>query len=233
MKTYTHILFDLDHTLWDFEKNSEETLYTLFDTYELGAFGKFDSTSFYKKYKFVNTLLWDQYNKGKINQQELREQRFVKTLTGLGLEAHQVPKGLSEAYTDLCPTKTAVFPYTHEVLAYLQPKYGLHIITNGFKEVQAIKMSSSNLHGYFKEVVTSECCGYKKPDKRMFEHALERINVKPEECLMIGDNLECDIDGARAAGIDQVFFNPEKSKAKLRPKPTYEIHCLSQLQEIL
>lgn len=233
MKTYTHILFDLDHTLWDFEKNSEETLYTLFDEYELAAFDKFDSTSFYKKYKFVNTLLWDQYNKGKINQQELREQRFVKTLTGLGLEAHQVPQGLSEAYTDLCPTKTAVFPYTYEVLAYLQPKYGLHIITNGFKEIQDIKMKASNLHGYFKEVVTSECCGYKKPDKRMFEHALERINVKPEECIMIGDNIECDVEGARAAGIDQVYFNPEKSKSKLSPRPTYEIHCLSQLQEIL
>lgn len=233
MKTYTHLLFDLDHTLWDFEKNSEETLYTLFDQFNLGAFNKFDCDSFYRKYKFVNNLLWDHYNKGKIKQKELREQRFVKTLTGLGLALDQIPAGLSDAYTDLCPTKTAVFPYTHEVLAYLKPKYGLHIITNGFKEVQAIKMTASNLHGYFKEVVTSECCGYKKPDKRMFEHLLDRIKVSPEECLMIGDNLECDIEGARAAGIDQVYFNPEKNNKKLSPKPTFEIHCLSQLQGIL
>src|SRR5690606_16247933 len=114
MKTYTHLLFDLDHTLWDFEKNSEETLYTLFEEFELGAFNKFSCSSFYRKYKFVNNVLWDLYNKGKITQKELRELRFVKTLTGLGLLPHEVPKGISEAYTDICPTKTAVFPYTHE-----------------------------------------------------------------------------------------------------------------------
>jgi putative hydrolase of the HAD superfamily len=233
MKPYTHIFFDLDHTLWDFEKNSEETLSTLYQDFRLESFGKFDCDSFYRKYKFVNNRLWDLYNKGKIDQKELREQRFIRTLTGLGLEEHEVPAGLSEAYTDLCPTKTAVFPYTFEVLAYLQPKYGLHIITNGFKDVQHIKMSGSNLTGYFKEIITSECCGYKKPDKRIFEHALDRIQVRPEECLMIGDNLECDIDGAREAGMDQVFFNPEKTPSKLRPKPTYHIHCLSELQEIL
>lgn len=233
MKTYTHILFDLDHTLWDFEKNSEETIYALYEQFNLASFGKFDSTSFYKKYKFVNVRLWDLYNKGRIKQAELRESRFVKTLTGLGLEPHEVPVGISEAYIDQCPTKTAVFPYAYEVLEYLKPKYGLHIITNGFKEVQHIKMNSSKLHGYFGEVITSECCGYKKPDRRMFEHLLERIRVRPEECLMIGDNYECDIEGARDAGIDQVFFNPEMHRQKRNPKPTYEISCLSELKRFL
>ncbi|RDV13276.1 noncanonical pyrimidine nucleotidase, YjjG family [Pontibacter diazotrophicus] len=233
MKTYTHILFDLDHTLWDFEKNSEETLYTLYEQFGLASFGKFDSNSFYKKYKFVNTRLWDMYNKGRIKQAELRESRFVKTLTGLGLEPHEVPQGISEAYLDLCPTKTAVFPFAFEVLDYLQPKYGLHILTNGFKDAQHVKITSSNLHGYFKEIVTSDCCGYKKPDRRMFEYLLDRISVKPENCLMVGDNYECDIEGARDSGIDQVFFNPEKIKKRRSLKPTYEIHCLSQLKEML
>lgn len=233
MKTYTHILFDLDHTLWDFEKNSEETIYALYDQFALGSFGKFDCKSFYKKYKFVNMRLWDLYNKGRIKQAELRESRFVKTLTGLGLEPHEIPEGISEAYITLCPTKTAVFPFAYEVLEYLQPRYGLHIITNGFKEVQHIKMNTSNLHGYFREIVTSECCGYKKPDRRMFEHLLQRINVAPNECLMIGDNYECDIEGARDAGIDQVFFNPEKISHKRSPKPTYEISCLSELKQML
>ncbi|MDX5437842.1 MAG: YjjG family noncanonical pyrimidine nucleotidase, partial [Pontibacter sp.] len=232
MKTYTHILFDLDHTLWDFEKNSEETLYTLYEQFNLHRHGKFDCNSFYKKYKFVNTRMWNLYNKGKITQQELRESRFVKTLVGLGLEAHEVPVGISEAYTDMCPTKTAVFPYTHEVLQYLQPKYGLHIITNGFKEVQYIKMNSSKLHDYFREIVTSECCGYKKPDQRMFRHLLDRLEVNSKDCLMIGDNYECDIEGARNAGIDQMFFNPEKSVNRNRTKPTYEISCLSELKQI-
>ncbi|WP_347159721.1 YjjG family noncanonical pyrimidine nucleotidase [Pontibacter chitinilyticus] len=233
MKTYTHILFDLDHTLWDFEKNSEETLYTLYDQFDLARFGSFTSESFYKKYKFVNNRLWDLYRKGKIDQKQLRDARFVKTLMGLGLQHHQVPKEISKAYTDLCPTKTAVFPFTHEVLEYLQSKYSLHIVTNGFKDMQHVKMSGSKLTNYFQEIVTSECCGYKKPDKRIFDHVLERIGSRAEECLMIGDNVECDIEGARISGIDQVYFNPDKIKAKIHPRPTFEIHCLSQLKQIL
>lgn len=233
MKTYKHILFDLDHTLWDFEKNSEETLLVLFDEFQLGNHGKFDFQSFYNKYKFVNVRLWDLYNKGKIGQKELRSTRFVKTLTGLGLAKHEVPAGISEAYTEMCPTKKAVFPYTYDVLSYLQVKYDLHIVTNGFKEIQKIKMTASDLHGYFKEVVTSECCGFKKPDKRMFQFLLNRIQVQPHECIMIGDNFECDIEGARDAGIDQVYFNPEKVQAQKRPKPTYEINCLSELKKFL
>ncbi|RIJ43082.1 YjjG family noncanonical pyrimidine nucleotidase [Pontibacter oryzae] len=233
MKAYTHIFFDLDHTLWDFEKNSEETIYTLYEQFELAKHGKFDCSSFYKKYKFVNTRLWDQYNKGRINQTELRESRFKKTLLGLGLAEHELPIGISEAYIEMCPTKTAVFPHTYEVLQYLQPKYGLHIVTNGFRDVQHIKMSASKLHDYFQEIITSESCGFKKPDRRMFEHLLERIGVKPDECLMIGDNYECDIEGARDAGIDQVYFNPERTSGRKRPKPTYEIGCLSELKQIL
>lgn len=231
MKTYTHILFDLDHTIWDFEKNSEETIYTLYEQFGLAEFGKFSSVSFYKKYKFVNERLWALYGKGKISQKELRESRFVKTLVGLGLHPHQVPKGIAEAYLSICPTKTAVFPFTYEVLEYLQGKYHLHIITNGFKDVQAIKMNSSKLNNYFKEVVTSECCSYKKPDKRIFDYTLERIKGVPGECIMIGDNLECDVDGACASGIDQVFFNPNKIKHSR--KPTHEISCLSELKAIL
>src|SRR5690606_41921638 len=99
MKPYKHIFFDLDHTLWDFEKNSEETLYTLYHEFGLASFEKFDCDSFYKKYKFVNHLLWDLYNKGKIDQKELREARFIKTWTGLGLGPHQVRAGRSEADT--------------------------------------------------------------------------------------------------------------------------------------
>jgi putative hydrolase of the HAD superfamily len=187
----------------------------------------------FNKYKFENIRLWDLYNKGKIGQKELRETRFVKTLTGLGLAKHLVPEGISEAYTNICPTKKAVFPYTYDVLQYLQSKYELHIVTNGFKEVQHIKMTASDLHSYFKEIVTSECCGYKKPDRRMFEFLLNRIQVKPHDCIMIGDNFECDITGARDAGIDQVYFNPELVKGSKRPKPTHEIACLSELKRIL
>ncbi|KAA3439770.1 YjjG family noncanonical pyrimidine nucleotidase [Rufibacter hautae] len=230
-KTYRHLFFDLDHTLWDFEKNSEETLFHLYDQYKLDQLGNFSRDSFYKKYSFVNQRLWDLYHKGKITQQQLRENRFIKCLTDLGMEATDVPEGISKAFIDLCPTKTAVFPFTHEVLGYLKNKYVLHIITNGFKDVQYIKMKSAKLDAYFSEIITSDCINCTKPDKRIFQHALDRAGVSAQESLMIGDSLEADVLGAMNAGIDQVFFNPEKKRPRL--KPTYEVHCLSQLKTFL
>lgn len=231
VKEYQHVFFDLDHTLWDFEKNAAETILTLYDTFGLHQYGKFTSTDFYKKYSYINQRMWRLFHEGKITQKELRVGRFEITLTKLGLTPDQVPAGLHEAFTTICPTKTAVFPYTHEVLTYLKTKYVLHIITNGFKDVQAIKMNASNLHQYFAEVITSECANCTKPDKKIFQHAMERAGVKPEACLMIGDSLEADILGAKNAGIDQVFFNPEKKRHAQRV--TYEISCLSQLKTIL
>ncbi|WP_210463360.1 YjjG family noncanonical pyrimidine nucleotidase [Rufibacter roseolus] len=230
-KTYRHLFFDLDHTLWDFEKNSEETLHHLYDHYKLDQLGNFTRDSFYRKYSFVNQRMWDQYHKGKITQQQLRENRFVKCLTDLGVAPTDIPEGISKAFIDICPTKTAVFPFTHEVLGYLKEKYVLHIITNGFKDVQYIKMRSAKLDSYFSEIITSECINCTKPDKRIFQHALQRAGVTAQESLMIGDSLEADVLGAMNAGIDQVFFNPEKKRPRL--KPTYEVHCLSQLKTFL
>ncbi|WP_026463301.1 YjjG family noncanonical pyrimidine nucleotidase [Adhaeribacter aquaticus] len=230
-KQYRHIFFDLDHTLWDFEKNAAETILSLYDSYELHKFGKFTSTDFYKKYSYVNQRMWQQYHEGKITQKELREKRFELTLTKLGLEPEQIPHGLHESFLTICPTKTAVFPYCHETLDYLKEKYVLHIITNGFKDQQAIKMASSNLNQYFTEVITSECAGCLKPQRQIFEYALNKTGVKASDCLMIGDSLEADILGAKNAGMDQVFFNPEKKKHA--QNVTFEISCLSQLKHIL
>ncbi len=231
LKTYKHLFFDLDHTLWDFEKNAEETIHTLYHEFKLAQFSQFTSTDFYQKYSQINHRMWRQFHEGKITQQQLRTGRFEQTLTKLGLTPEQIPAGLSEAFTTLCPTKTAVFPYTYEVLAYLQRKYTLHIITNGFKEVQQIKMKASVLLPYFTEVITSECVNCAKPDKKIFDHALDRAQVNARDCLMIGDSLEADMLGARNAGIDHVYFNPAKKRH--HAKVTYEISCLSELMRVL
>ncbi|MCR5887335.1 HAD-IA family hydrolase [Hymenobacter sp. J193] len=125
-----------------------------------------------------------------------------------------------------------MFPYTYEVLNYLRDKgYRLHLITNGFRDIQYVKLDASRLTEYFEEIVTSECCGHLKPDARIFRHALERTGATAPESLMIGDNLECDVLGAHNAGLDQVYFNPEKRRHF--NQITYEISCLSELKEIL
>lgn len=228
---YRHLFFDLDHTLWDFETNADETLRYLFQHHDLGRYGMFTVEEFIRVYSDVNHGLWRLYQANKISQTQLRNVRFPRTLTKLGLTEEQVPADISEQFTEILPQKSAVFPFTYEVLEYLRPKYELHLITNGFKEVQHVKLASSGLTEYFQEMVTSQCCGHLKPDPRIFQHALERTGATPGESLMIGDNLECDVLGAFNAGIDQVYFNPEKRRHFAQT--TYEISCLSELKDIL
>jgi len=232
MKAYRHLFFDLDHTLWDFETNAHETLEQLFADYDLARHGLFSFAEFSQRYSEVNHALWRLYQSNKVTQKQLREVRFVRTLTRLGMAEADVPTDISARFTDILPCKAAVFPHTHEVLAYLQNKgYRLHLITNGFEDVQLIKLTSSKLADYFEEVITSEHSGYLKPDPRMFAHALARTGATAAESLMVGDNLECDVLGAYNAGIDQVYFNP--AKRRHFAQTTYEISSLAELREFL
>ena len=229
---YRHIFFDLDHTLWDFETNADETLRHLYDLHELGRYGTFSVEEFIRVYSDINHGLWRLYQSGKITQAQLRVTRFPRTFVKLGLTESDSPVGISEQFTDVLPLKKAVFPYTYEVLDYLRDKgYALHLITNGFKDIQYLKLNASQLTNYFQEIVTSECCGHLKPDTRIFHHALERTGATATESIMIGDNLECDVLGAYNAGLDQVYFNPEKRRHFAHT--TYEISCLSELKAIL
>ena len=228
---YRHLFFDLDHTLWDFETNADETLRELFITHDLQRYGTFTVEQFVKVYSDINTALWRLYQANKITQQQLRAVRFVRTLTRLGVPENMVPTTISAEFTDILPRKSAVFPHTHELLDYLRPNYRLHLITNGFNDIQSVKLASSNLTDYFEEIITSEHSGHLKPDPRMFAHALARTGATAPESLMIGDNLECDVLGAYNAGIDQVYFNPARRGHRMQI--THEISCLSELKAIL
>ncbi|MFL5730078.1 MAG: YjjG family noncanonical pyrimidine nucleotidase [Cytophagaceae bacterium] len=231
MPSYKHILFDLDHTLWDFDKNCCETLEELHQLHNLSRLG-FSAAQFFSEYKRINVNMWREYNAGRITKEEIRESRFELTFTALGVPEDLVPGELNEQFIKRCPAKSHVFPHTHKVLEYLSDKkYILHILTNGFSEIQQIKMNAARLENYFSEVIHSESCGYLKPDKKMFDYALDRIKANPQECIMIGDDLEADIIGARNAGIDHIYFNPARQEH--REDVTHEISCLSELIHIL
>jgi len=231
MKTYRHLFFDLDHTLWDFDRNAGETLETLFDLHNLSRYGTFTVDEFVARYQDINHALWRLYQANKISQAQLRATRFVRTLTRLGVPEDEVPADISTQFTEMLPLKKAVFPHTHETLAYLQTKYELHLITNGFNDIQYLKLESSDLTKYFGQIVTSEHSGCLKPDPQMFAHALQAAGATAQESLMVGDNLECDVLGAYNAGIDQVYFNPARRGHRMQI--TYEISCLSELRDIL
>jgi len=170
--SYKHIFFDLDHTIWDFDKNAEETLHELYGIYALKDLGLHSADLFIETYTRNNHQLWAEYHVGKITKAALREARFKKTFLDLGLQPEIIPVGFEDDYVQLCPTKTNLFPDAHETLQYLQSKYTLHLISNGFRESQDVKISGTNIGGYFQHVIISEEIGINKPDKAIFEHAL-------------------------------------------------------------
>ncbi len=231
MKTYQHIFFDLDHTLWDYDRNVSESLSELYLVYKLQEQGIPTFDHFFASFIYINFQLWDWYNMGKIDKENLRKERFPRILAHAGVIDWMIPASFEEDFMSLTSSKPHVFPYSKEILTYLKEKYKLHVITNGFNESQAKKMSSSGLDIYFDLVVTSETTGHKKPDPRIFYHTMDQLNTQAEHCLMIGDNPASDILGAQRAEIDQVFFNPGKIEIDL--KPTYTISHLKELEALL
>ncbi|HEX8548098.1 MAG TPA: YjjG family noncanonical pyrimidine nucleotidase [Cytophagaceae bacterium] len=227
---YKHILFDLDHTLWDFDKNCSETLEELYQQYNLSTNG-FSLEDLIVTYKHINSIMWKDYHHHKISKEEIRSQRFVLTFKFLGVDERRIPAALNDDFMRICPTKSNLIPYAREVLSYLKDSYQLHILTNGFKESQDLKINSSQIRAYFKEIINSEICGFLKPDKKMFDFAINKIAAEAKDCVMIGDDLVADVLGAKGAGIDHVYYNPLKTKHS--ESLTYEINCLSELKSIL
>lgn len=212
MKNKKHIFFDLDHTIWDFDRNAEETLNELYTTYKLDELGLKSCTDFIAKYTENNHQLWADYHLGKITKDFLRAERFNKTFIELGIHPDVVPHQFEDDYVSISPTKTNLFEGAENVLSYLQQKYKLHIISNGFKETTLTKMNLSGLNPYFSNVIISEDVGVNKPNPIIFEYALDKAKAFKEESIMIGDSLEADIYGALNFGMDAIFFNPLKKE---------------------
>lgn len=228
---YKHLFFDLDHTLWDFERNSSETLAELHAEFALTQYGLRSVADFQRVFCATNVELWRAYDTNQISQAELRHRRFRRVFSELGVTDHACCDALNEAYLSRCPRKGHLVEHAAEVLDYLAPRYTLHVITNGFDEIQFLKIKHAGLARYFRHVTTSQNSGAKKPDVRIFTHALGRAGCCAGESLMIGDNCETDIAGGRAAGLDTVFFNP--ARVTTTEQPTYTIHHLRELTAIL
>uniref|UniRef100_UPI00404849BD YjjG family noncanonical pyrimidine nucleotidase n=1 Tax=Roseivirga sp. TaxID=1964215 RepID=UPI00404849BD len=231
MKKYKHIFFDLDHTLWDYDANAALALHELYDQYEISKIADCTKEQFVAQFFEVNESIWDLYNKHQIERAHIRERRFATIFDRLNIRLHIPPQQFDIEYVDLCPTKENVFEGTHDILNYLKEDYRLHIITNGFDDVQFTKMKCAKIDHYFDVVVTSENSKSRKPAPEIFELALSKSGAALYESIMIGDNLDSDILGARNFGMDHVWFNPEKKLSQI--PPTYEIEALYQLRNLL
>jgi putative hydrolase of the HAD superfamily len=228
---YKHLFFDLDHTLWDFDVNAKFALADLYEKLSLKERGVDDFELFYKNYLEHNHRLWALYRKGLIQQPTLRVKRMRLALLDFKIVDDVLAEIMSGLFLKLLPTQKALFPYAIEILDYLsEKKYKLHLITNGFEEVQHHKINHSKINHYFEEVFTSERCMSLKPNKEIFEFALAATKATIMESIMLGDDLETDIIGASKAGLDQVYVNHLKKTHDF--KPTYEVFSLKELKKI-
>ncbi len=229
---YQHIFFDLDHTLWDFEANSRQTLEDLYHTLQLADKGVDDFDLFHKKYLVHNEVLWDRYRNGFIKVDELRWKRMWRTLLDFKIGDEKLARDMGDRFLTLLPSRTLLFPYTHEILTYLNDKgYKLHLITNGFEITQHHKIRNSGIDKYFVEVITSEGSNSLKPHKEIFEYAFQKTNALPAHSIMVGDSYEADIQGAINAGIDHIYVN--HINASIPVQPTYTVYSLKELENIL
>lgn len=224
-----HIFFDLDRTLWDFEKNSERALRLLFEECKLDAhIPSFEL--FHKVYHNKNKALWHAYAHGKITKESLRYERFRSTLKKFQLDDELLIKRFGDGYVELSPKQTALVPYASEVLSDLKEMgFSLHIITNGFLEVQHIKLKHAGIHHQFDIILCSEEVGVNKPNPQIFKHALSLANASAPLSLMVGDDYRADVAGALKAGMQAIWYQEKKND---KSKYDHKVNCLSEIPQL-
>jgi len=229
VKKYSTVFFDLDHTLWDFERNSGEALTDIFEDLRLHNYCIPAPEPFIQNYKEHNHRCWEQYRKGEITKDDLRTVRFELALKDFDIVDPHLAMVIGDEYVSRSPYKRHLFPGTVEVLEHLYESYQLLIITNGFEEVQHIKINESGLKKYFNTIITSERAGVKKPHPDIFHLALQEAKTVPESAIMIGDDAEADVAAAIAIGIDGILFDPHKKNTGGNFKVIHDLYELKNL----
>ncbi len=230
MDIYRNVFFDLDRTLWNFEQNATETLLEIIAHFNLNQLIG-NKEEFVERYNYYNDRLWEDYRAGAIKKTELRHVRFQQLFSHYNISDPALIAQISRFFLNENPSKKALMPGAVELLEYLSRKYRICIISNGFHDVQLTKIISSGISRYIYKVFTSDQIGAAKPSKEIYNYSVSSINARKAESIMIGDDDVKDIKGAQAAGIDQIYYNPEGKSHQL--KPTYEVRHLSEITSIL
>lgn len=229
---YTTIFFDLDDTILDTAQNSKNAVKEIFTDYKFDQyFATFDD--FWNKYQAINTNLWHLYEHNQIDKDYLMSQRFAQTLADYTQIGNEKSLEINGDFMNRVSNRKDIVGGAIEILEYLKPKYQLHIISNGFIEVQDKKIKNAGVLDYFKQVILSEHVGKNKPHPDIFNYALKITNAEKDSSIMIGDNINTDIAGAKNSGIDQIWFNPRKQEDINQISPNYTIYSLDQIKQIL
>jgi putative hydrolase of the HAD superfamily len=228
---FKNLFIDLDDTLWDIHQNGKECLEEVYHDY---GYAQFYPTfeDYYNVYFPNNLRLWDLYTKGDIQKEELAVERFLIPVRPFGIDNVEYANKLSADFLDRTTRKTRLIDGTMELLEYLKPRYKMHILSNGFREVQFKKIENSGLRPYFDKIILSEDAGINKPHADMFTYALKNTNSRRDQTIMIGDSWDNDIVGARNSHIAQIWFNPHGIET-VDFEPTFKVSKLAEIKGFL
>ncbi len=233
-----NIFFDLDDTIWDFSRNTTETLGEMYFHFDFEKNFNFTKIDFQNNFPITNDRLWEQLSQKLLDADTLRNIRFQKLFEDMGHEISlEFSKKLSDYYMEKSPFKHHLVEGARELLENLKKNgHKLHIITNGFENIQHQKLKSSQITHFFTHIITSEQTQVKKPDTKMYEYACALVNELPQNCIMIGDHWGNDVEGAINAGMNALFFNPNKKNIPIEKNKVEKMKNIPQiyfLSEIL
>ena len=227
MKKFKDVFFDLDHTLWDFDKNSKYTFKKILNDNKINI----DLDDFLATYIPINSNYWSLYRENNISKDKLRYGRLIDTFKALDRDVStEIISKLSNDYIKHLSSFNFLIDGTISILKYLNGRYKLHIITNGFQEVQNLKLINSGIDNFFDTITNSEMAGVKKPNEKIFQLAINKAKTDFDSSIMIGDNLEADVQGALNVGMNAILFNYHKVNV---PKGVNSINKLDQLKNYL
>lgn len=225
------LFFDLDHTLWDFERNSGEALAETLQALDLVGRHGLTVENFIARYHVINDRMWDEYRRGLIAKSELRSRRFEQALALFSIRDRGLAVRFADMYLAICPRKRHLFPGVESVLQTLSSRYPVWLLTNGFSEVQAIKVDNPAIKPYIRAVVTSEAAGAKKPAREIFHYAAAQAGVSPSRCAMVGDDLQNDVLAGLDAGFAcGVWFDPAgKGRGRTLRTGAFRVEALAEI----
>jgi putative hydrolase of the HAD superfamily len=226
--TIEHIFFDLDNTIWDFDANSRLVLTDLFLEFNLENRCGVKLEEFIQEYEKINHILWDRLRKNEITKEQLRSSRFYNSMQSFGYDDFELGYTLEEEYVKRSPYQKILVPDAIEVLKKLSHNFKLHIITNGFREVQHIKIDNCGIKEYFSNIFISEEIGFSKPDKKIFEFSLKSACSRLENSIMVGDDLNIDVIGAINCGMRAIHFD----RSENLKEDSSDILKINQLKQI-
>jgi len=230
---YKSLFFDLDDTLWDTHHNNKDCLEEIYSDYNFGQYYS-SFARFFDVYMPNNLMLWEKYRNNEIDRRTLILERWLYIMRPMGIDNIEYILKLNNDFLHRTTNKTKTIDGAKDLLEYLYPKYRLFILSNGFKEIQSLKMQNSGLDSYFERVILSEDASIQKPHKKIFDFALKNTNSRRTESLMIGDSFDADIAGAKNANIDQIWLNPgNKISCPRNNPPTFTVNSLSEIKNIL